>query len=269
MANDPTFLDRIVAAKKVALQRRMAEEPQAALRERAALLPRERRSLRNALSGETGAVRLIAEVKMASPSAGRLIDDKRRRVLPALYAENGAAAISVLTEADHFQGSLHHLAEARAALKRYQPRPAVLRKDFLFHPYQIVESFVCGADALLLIVAILSDSQLSELLALSHEMGMDCLVETHNEAEVKRAVRAGARIIGINNRDLRTFKVDLAVTERLLPLVPSGTVVVSESGIRDHADVERLARAGVHAVLVGESLLRANDVAAKLRELLL
>ena len=214
-------------------------------------------------------LRVIAEVKMASPSAGRLIDDERRRALPQIYAEQGAAAISVLTECEHFLGDIRHLLEARHALdRRSGPRPALLRKDFLFDLYHVWESRAYGADALLLIVAILSDAQLGELLSLAHELEMDCLVEVHDEEELERALAAGAGIVGINNRDLRTFRVDLATTERLRPLVPPGTVVVSESGIASRADVERMARCGVDAVLVGEALVRAADAAAKMRELL-
>jgi indole-3-glycerol phosphate synthase len=215
-------------------------------------------------------LRVIAEVKMASPSAGRLIDDERRRALPRLYAEHGAAAISVLTECEHFLGDIRHLLEARHALDRNGSslRPALLRKDFLFDPYHVWESRASGADALLLIVAILSDAQLRELLSLAHELEIDCLVEVHDEGELERALAAGAGIVGINNRDLHTFRVDLATTERLRPLVPAGTVVVSESGIAARADAERMARCGVDAILVGEALVRAADAGAKLQELM-
>lgn len=274
----PTVLERIVLAKKEELRRRRDEEPLAALRQRVADLQARavgasRRRLRDALRDGPGGrarLRVIAEVKMASPSAGRLMDDERRRTLPLLYAEHGAAAVSVLTEREHFLGDIRHLLEARDALDSQcaGSRPALLRKDFLFDPYHVWESRAYGADALLLIVAVLSDAQLREMLSLAHELEMDCLVEVHDEEELERALAAGAGIVGINNRDLRTFRVDLTTTERLRPLVPAGAVVVSESGIRSRSDAERMARCGVDAILVGEALVRAADAAAKLRELM-
>jgi indole-3-glycerol phosphate synthase len=142
----------------------------------------------------------------------------------------------------------------------------VLRKDFIFDPYQVYESRAFGADALLLIVAILSNDQLQELLGLSHNLGLQCLVEVHNEAELERAISGGAKIIGINNRNLGTFSVDLTITKRLRPLVPPDRIVVSESGIRNRADVQMLRGWGVDAILVGEALVTADDVAAKMRE---
>jgi indole-3-glycerol phosphate synthase len=216
-------------------------------------------------------VQVIAEVKRASPSRGVLAGADACRRLPLVYAENGAAAISILTEADHFQGDLRHLTDARSELERFfgSGRPALLRKDFLFEPYQLWESRAGGADAVLLIVAILSDRRLRELLVLARELEMECLVECHDEREVKRALAAEAEIVGINNRDLRTFEVDLSTTERLRFLIPEGAVVVSESGIHARADVERLADLGVDAVLVGEALVTAADPGAKLRELLI
>jgi indole-3-glycerol phosphate synthase len=199
------------------------------------------------------------------------MDDAKRARLPLVYAENGAAAISVLTERAHFQGSLDHLTEAKETLRASfaDSAPPLLRKDFLFEPYQIWESKAAGADAVLLIAALMSTDELSRLVSLAGELGIECLVEAHDEREVQRALEAGAGIIGINNRDLRTFQVDLATTERLRPLIPADRVVVSESGIRTRADVERMAGGGVDAVLVGEALVRAGDVAAKMRELLL
>jgi len=192
------------------------------------------------------------------------------RSLPLVYAENGAAAISIVTEARHFQGEIEALEYARDALERAfgDDRPALLRKDFLFEPYQVWESRAHGADAVLLIVAILSDARLRDLLALARRLEMDCLVECHDETEVERALAAGADIVGINNRDLRTFNVDTAITERLRPLIPSGVVVVSESGVRARDDVERMAALGVNAVLIGEALVTAPDPGAKLHELL-
>jgi indole-3-glycerol phosphate synthase len=271
----PGVLQRIVAAKREELQRQRKELPLERLEEQAERSPPGRSFARALREGPVVApssrVRLIAEVKMASPSAGRLMDDERRARLPLLYADNGAAAISVLTERDNFQGDLRHLTEAKVALQtRFDDAaPPLLRKDFLFDPYHVWESKAAGADAILLIAAILSSDQLDGLMSLARELEMDCLVEAHDEREVERALAAGAHIVGINNRDLRTFEVDLATTERLRPLIPHDRVVVAESGIRTREDVQRLADCGVDAVLVGEALIRAaDDVEAKMRELL-
>jgi indole-3-glycerol phosphate synthase len=265
----PDVLQRIVGAKREELHRQRQAMPIELLKERANRVPLSR-SLANALREGHSHVRLIAEVKMASPSAGRLMDDETRARLPLRYAESGAAAISVLTEHDNFHGDLRHLTEAKAALQtRFDnAAPPLLRKDFLFDPYHVWESKAAGADAILLIAAILSSDQLDGLLSLARELEMDCLVEAHDEHEVEKALAAGADIVGINNRDLRTFEVDLATTERLRPLIPHDRVVVAESGIRTREDVQRLADCGVDAVLVGEALIRAGDVEAKMRELL-
>jgi indole-3-glycerol phosphate synthase len=184
--------------------------------------------------------------------------------LARTYAGNGAAAVSVLTEEKYFGGSPEQLAEVKAALESVP----VLQKDFIFEPYQIYESRACGADALLLITAMLSAAQLEELLSLSRALGMRCPVEIHDEEELERALGCGAEILGVNNRDLRTFNVDLETTVRLRPLIPPDRIVVSESGIRSRDDMERLRAWGVDAVLVGETLVTAPDVAAKMRELL-
>jgi indole-3-glycerol phosphate synthase len=210
-------------------------------------------------------ISIIAEVKKASPSKGLICRDFNPIEIARSYAEGGAAAISILTEVDHFQGSLNYLSDIDQALGIN--RPPLLRKDFLFEPYQIYEARAFGADALLLIAAILTLGQLQELLGLSHQLKMQCLVEVHNADEAAAAVDSGAEIIGINNRDLRTFAVDLATTERLLPLIPAGKIVVSESGIRNRADIDRLGRQGVTAVLIGETLMASGDIAAKMREL--
>jgi indole-3-glycerol phosphate synthase len=278
-----TILDRIVAAKKEELPRRQQKEPMEALKRRITRLDEqaegraEQWSLRRAiLEGPRGPLaggkrlQIIAEVKKASPSKGRFITDAERQGLPRAYVHSGATAISVLTEFKHFMGDVQHLLETRNILDGYYPggRPSLLRKDFLFDPYHIWESRAFGADAVLLIVAVLSDDQLRELIALAQELELESLVEVHNEAEVERALKAGADIIGINNRDLTTFQVDLATTERLRPLIPENKVVVSESGISTRADAERLADYGVHAILVGEALITAPDVKRKVRELL-
>ncbi len=218
----------------------------------------------SALRGDR--VQLIAEVKKASPSRGIIRSDFDPVAIARTYAGNGASAISVLTEPRYFQGSLNHLKGIRDALGN--KRLPLLRKDFLCDPYQIYESRAFGADSLLLIVAILKPEKLEELLWLSHELGMSCLVEVHNEAELEIALKSEARIIGINNRDLTTFTVDLTITERLRPLIPSDRIVVSESGIKDHSDMEKLKKCGVDAVLIGASLMSAPDIAVKMKELL-
>jgi indole-3-glycerol phosphate synthase len=271
-----TILDRIVADKREGLARRRRAEPVETLRKHIDLLGAQVSLARALLEGPRGPapggekVQLIAEIKKASPSRGRLVEVLEHGALARTYFIGGAAAISVVTEERHFQGERRFLHDARVSLDGYYPgaRPALLRKDFLFDPYQLWESRAYGADAVLLITAILGDDDLRELMGQARELELECLVEVHDENEVERALAAGAEIIGINNRDLRTFDVDLATTERLRPLIPLDTVVVSESGIFVRADVERLAAAGVHAVLVGEALITSGDVRAKLRELI-
>jgi indole-3-glycerol phosphate synthase len=212
-------------------------------------------------------VSLIAEIKRASPSRGLLRPRFDVAELAQTYVGNGAAAISVLTDARFFQGRPDYLVTARAAMQGLGQNVPILRKDFIIDPYQVYEARALGADALLLIVAVLSDRQLRDLLSLTHRLGMQALVEVHNEAELERALVVEPRIIGINNRELATFRVDLETTFRLRPHVPADVVVVSESGIHTRADVQRLADAGVDAILVGTALVRATDVGAKVREL--
>lgn len=219
--------------------------------------------LASAIAGEN--VRLIAEVKKASPSRGIIRHDFKPAGIAEIYVKSGAAAISVLTETKYFGGSLSYLKEIKQSLTTPVP---LLRKDFIIDPYQVYESRAHGADSLLLIVSVLSKAQLVELLTLSHELGMHCLVEVHNETELNTAIESGARIIGVNNRDLLTFETDLSTTERLRPLIPHGRLVVSESGIKSHRDIERLRELKVNAVLVGEALMSAPDIAAKIKELL-
>jgi indole-3-glycerol phosphate synthase len=209
---------------------------------------------------------IIAEVKKASPSRGVICQDFNPIEIARAYMVNGAAAISILTESKYFQGSLDYLLNINRSLG--PARPPLLRKDFIFDSYQIYESRAYGADALLLIVGILEFNKIKELLDLSHQLNMKCLVETHNENEVKLAVKSGARIIGINNRDLRTFKVDFDATRRLRQLIPADKVVVSESGIKTRNDMENLQRWGVNSALVGESLIASGNIAAKMEELL-
>ncbi len=208
-------------------------------------------------------IQLIAEVKRASPSKGPLNLDLNVTSLARAYEASGAAAISVLTEGGSFHGSLLDLHIARAAVG-----VPLLRKDFIVDPYQVWEARAWGADAVLLIVAILSAHELNNLLAECQCAGLEALVEVHDERELEQALAADAQIIGINNRDLRDFTVSLDVTERISPLVPAGRTLVSESGIRTRADVERLEGMGVKGVLVGETLVTAPDPATKIKELL-
>ncbi|MEX2430469.1 MAG: indole-3-glycerol phosphate synthase TrpC [Dehalococcoidia bacterium] len=257
-----TILDKILDAKRVELERHKRETPFAELQERVKAAPFPL-NLSGALWGDK--VRLIAEVKKASPSKGVLSANYNPAVMAAGYAENGAAAISVLTEADHFQGSLEHLAAVKEAVSQHGV--PVLRKDFLFDPYQLYEARAHGADAALLIVAALDLQRLRELLAAAQGIWLQCLVEVHNEAELGVAMDAGAEIIGFNHRDLKTFKVDTSLSLRLRPLVPSGRMTVAESGIFTAEDVVPLKQAGVNAILVGEALMTAPDPGAKVREL--
>lgn len=254
------LLESIVSATEEGLVRKKAELPLRLLQDRVegcqpAL------DISRSLRGP--GLQLVAEVKRASPSRGVLLSDFNALRLARAYAAGGAAAISVLTESDHFGGSL---ADLRAV--REEVALPLLRKDFVIDPYQVYESRAHGADAVLLIVAILTESRLREFIALSSSLGMRCLVEVHDEDELDGALASGAEIIGINNRDLRTFVVDLGTTRRLRPLVPSGRLVVSESGVRTRDDLDRLRDWGVDAALVGEALVTAGDPGEKMRELL-
>jgi indole-3-glycerol phosphate synthase len=207
-------------------------------------------------------VALIAEVKHASPSRGVLVDPFDPAALGTLYAANGAAAISILTDQRFFLGSLDDLARVRRAVD-----VPLLRKDFVIDPYQVYEGRAAGADAILLIVAALPDAQLADLHALVTGLGMAALVEVHNEAELERALRLDLSLIGINNRDLKTFDVDLETTRQLARQVPDGVILVAESGIFTGENVQQMARVGAHAVLVGEALVRSASIARAVREL--
>jgi indole-3-glycerol phosphate synthase len=258
----PTILDQILVSKQRELEHQKREQPLSEMERRAKETPLPL-NLSGALMGS--GVRLIAECKKASPSRGLLSPSYDPAALARTYAENGAAAISVLTEADHFQGSLEHLSKVKDAVGA--AGLPVLRKDFIFDPYQVYQARACGADALLLIVAMLEQSQLKELLGIAQSIWLQTLVEVHSETEMEAVLEAGAEIIGINHRDLKTFQMDMGLAERLRPLIPNGKVVVAESGIHSRDDVARMKKAGVNAVLVGESLVTALDVAAKVREL--
>lgn len=255
------MLNKIIAQKRKEVEQRKKGMPLSYLEE---CIAQRKAPLDLALALRGSSVRLIAEVKRASPSRGILCSNFNPVELAKAYAQGGAAAISVLTDEKHFQGSIDHL----AAIRKEVELP-LLRKDFIIDPYQIYESRAYGADALLLIVAILSQERLETLLLLSHSLGLKCLVEVHSEDEIERALLSRAEIIGINNRELNTFTVDINTTRRLRPLIPQERIVVSESGIRSRSDVEKLRGWGVNAVLVGEALVTAADVGNKMRELIL
>jgi indole-3-glycerol phosphate synthase len=264
------ILDKIVEQKK----REVAKLPSrliAAGDLRDALLERDERrdflgALRNPTRNTQHATRvgLIAEVKKASPSAGVICKDFDPVRIAKEYEAAGASCLSVLTDEQFFQGSLDYLRQIRAAVKL-----PLLRKDFIIDERQILEAIEWGADAILLIVRILTAAQLEKFHSLAIEAGLAALVEVHNEAELERAVSIGAQLVGVNNRDLDTFKVDLATTERLAAkMVNTPSLLVAESGIHTRGDVERLAKCGAKAVLVGESLMRGEDIGSKVQELI-
>lgn len=255
-----SILDRIVARKREELAEAQAATPYRDLEQQLMKAPPVR-NFRSALL-RPGELRFIAEVKKASPSAGVLREDFDPVAIAQVYEKHGAACISVLTDGPFFQGSLEHLTAVRQAVA-----VPVLRKDFILDPYQLLQARAAGADAVLLIAEILDDPTLASLLREATALGLHALVEIHEPDNLQRAVRNGARIIGINNRNLQTFETSLQHTLDLCRRLPSSIVLVSESGIRKREDVLRLQYAGVHAVLVGETLMRASDIGMKLDEL--
>jgi indole-3-glycerol phosphate synthase len=258
------ILNRIAAYKRVEVDARKASAPQAEI-EAAAKSADAPRGFRRALEAAhaPGRLALIAEVKKASPSRGLIRADFDPVAIAKAYEAGGAACLSVLTDAPSFQGSEAYLEAARAAVAL-----PCLRKDFMLDPWQIAESRAIGADCILVILAMVDDAMARELMAEAARWGMDALVEVHDEAEMARAGALGAALVGVNNRDLRTFEVDLANTERLAALAPEGALLVTESGIFTPKDVARLEACGAKAMLVGESLMRQADVAAATRALL-
>jgi indole-3-glycerol phosphate synthase len=255
------MLEKLYAAKAEASAADEAREPIEVVRARAETRLPERRPFKAALERAPGPA-IVAEIKRASPSVGLIVRELDPAGIARTYEAAGADAISVLTEADHFLGDIGYLDLARKA-----SRLPILRKDFLRSRYEVVQSAAYGADAILAIVAGLDDLELAAMLEEAHRYALDVLVEVHDEAELGRAVVAGATLLGINNRDLRTFETNLAVTAELLPLVPSGIVVVSESGMRSRADVQPLYAAGARGFLIGESLMRASDPKELIRTL--
>jgi indole-3-glycerol phosphate synthase len=258
------ILDDIAAYKRQEVRARRAERSQAEI-EAAARLTEAPRGFRDALARAhaPGRLALIAEIKKASPSKGLIRADFDPPALARAYEAGGAACLSVLTDAPSFQGADAYLAAARRATTL-----PCLRKEFLVDPWQVAESRAIGADAVLVILAIADDSLAAELIAEAGRFGMDALVEVHDDAEMARAGRLGATLIGVNNRNLRTFVTDLAVSERLAAQAPANALLVTESGIASAADAARLKRAGARAMLVGESLMRQADVEAATRALL-
>jgi indole-3-glycerol phosphate synthase len=257
----PTILDKIVATKRGEIERAKTAVPEAELRARIADAPRVRNFFTPLAAG--GPIRLIAEVKKASPSAGVIRADFDPVAIAKTYESHGASCISVLTDETYFQGQLDHLTAIRAAVAL-----PVLRKDFILDTYQLVEARAAGADAVLLIAECLDDCNLRKLFNETCELGMTPLVELYEPENLPRVLEAGATLVGVNNRDLRTFKVDLDHTIRMRARVPDDCVLVGESGIRTHDDVLRLESAGVDAILVGESLTREPDIAAAVDRLL-
>lgn len=256
------ILKRIVECKKERVSRQKQEMPLAVLKNQVKEIKFQPRDFKKAISEKDG-IALIAEIKKSSPSAGILRQDFDPIAIAKEYEKAGAACISILTEENFFQGSMDILSKVRSVSLK-----PILAKDFFIDEYQIYSAKLHGADCILLIVSILENDYLNRFLQISKGLGMDCLVEVHNEIELKKAINSEADLIGINNRNLENFKVDLRTTENLYRIIPEGRLTISESGINTRADVEYLSSIGVDAILVGETLMRAKNIPAKIRELL-
>lgn len=261
--NTPDVLKKILAAKADELDAARRARPLPELRREAEAMP-VARGFAAALAARVTRARaaVIAEIKQASPSKGLLRADFDPPAIARSYRAGGATCLSVLTDGPFFKGSLDDLRAVRAAVEL-----PLLRKDFLLDPYQVIEARAAGADCILLIVAALDDARLADLSAAAADLGLDTLIEVHDEAELDRALRVSPRLLGVNNRDLHTFEVRLDTTVRLAARVPAGTLLVAESGIHGAADVSLIRGAGVHAFLVGEAFMRAADPGARLAEL--
>lgn len=257
-----SILDKILATKRIEVARAKLERPVTGLLNVARNAP-PTRGLAAALRREPGQpVRVLAEIKRASPSAGPIRPGADVAAIAREYAAGGAAALSVLTDRDYFDGALEFLAQCRAAVA-----VPLLRKDFIIDEYQVIEARAAGADGILLIAAALAPKQLADLHAAAVELGLDVLVEVHRASEVAATLAAGATLIGVNHRDLATFTLDMSLTSQIAPMLPDDAVLVAESGIRVAADLVLLGTVGAHAVLVGESLMRAASPGQALRRL--
>jgi indole-3-glycerol phosphate synthase len=265
MATTADILKTIVARKEQEVAQAKAHFPMTRLRESLALLEDQPRGFLRALraTADSGWTAVIAEVKKGSPSKGIIRADFDPLAVAEIYQENGACCLSVLTDEHFFYGHLRNLGLIRETVGL-----PLLRKDFICDPYQILEARVAGADAILLIAAMLDGGQLGEFLAQAAELRLDVLLEVHDEAELAVALQTDCPLIGINNRSLRTFATDLATTERLLPLIPADRFVVAESGLHCRTDILRLQEAGARGFLIGEALMREADIGAKLQEFL-
>lgn len=261
--DSPDVLAAICAETRAEVARRKAATPLEAIRAQAQSAGPTRNFARTLMDTAATRFALIGEIKKASPSGGLIRPDFDPFALARAYRDGGATCLSVLTEAPHFQGAAEHLRAARAAVNL-----PILRKDFILDPWQVYESRAMGADCVLLIMAALTDDQARELETLVHDLDMDVLLEVHDRAELDRALALQSRLIGINNRNLKTLETDINTTVEFAALVPPDRFVVGESGLRTHADLQRLASAGVHCFLVGESLMRQADVTAATKALL-
>lgn len=255
------FLEKILHFKKKANQAK--ENYYSALKKKVAGEKFTRYRIFKKELARPGRIHLIAEIKKASPSAGLLREDFEVLAIAKVYVDNGAAALSILTEEKYFLGKPAYVSR----VSEHYSIP-ILTKDFIIDEGQIYETFVCGSSAVLLIVAILNDDQLRRLMEVAKTLDLDCLVEIHREKELERALKAGAELIGINNRDLQTLKMDLSVSERLIPQIPKDKMIVAESGIDSHEEVSKLKELGANAVLIGETFMRSKDIAKKMREIM-